>query len=51
MQTIKKNTRVAWLIFFVSVAAFLLAIFFHFEYLTLILPVMLTSFVLAMDII
>ncbi len=51
MQTVKKKNGVAWLVFFISLAAFFLSIFFHFEYLTLILPVMLTAFVLAMDII
>jgi len=51
MQTEKKNTALAWIIFFASTAVFLLAINLHFAYLTLILPIMCTSFVKAMDII
>lgn len=45
----KKNTGLYWLLFFVSTAAFLTAIYFRWEYLTLILPFMCTSFVKAMD--
>ena len=51
MQTQKKNTGLAWIIFFISTAVFFLAIYLHFSYLTLILPIMLTSFVKAMDIV
>ena len=51
METQKKNTGMAWILFFLSTAAFLLAIYLHFSYLTLILPIMCTSFVKAMDII
>jgi hypothetical protein len=47
----RKNTSMAWIIFFVSTAAFLFAVYAHFEYLTLILPIVCTSFVKAMDII
>ncbi len=46
----KKNTAAYWLLFFVSTAALVLAIASHFEYLTLILPFVATSFVKAMDI-
>lgn len=51
METYKKNTGLAWAIFFISTAAFLFAIYAHFSYLTLILPFMLTAFVKGMDII
>ena len=46
----KKNTAAYWLLFFVSTAAFVAAVAYHFEYLTLILPFVATSFVKAMDI-
>ncbi|MEO6646186.1 MAG: hypothetical protein ABIN89_07270 [Chitinophagaceae bacterium] len=51
METQKKNLALYWIIFFISTAGLLLAINLHFSYLTLILPIMLTSFVKAMDII
>ncbi len=51
METTKKSTGLAWIIFFLSTAAFFVAIYLHFSYLTLILPFMLTSFVKGMDII
>jgi hypothetical protein len=47
----QKNNGLAWAIFFISTATFLLAINLHFSYLTLILPFMCTSFVKAMKII
>jgi hypothetical protein len=50
MET-RKNHGMAWMVFFISTAALFAAIFLHFSYLTLILPIMLTSFVKAMDII
>lgn len=50
MQTENKRTGLAWIVFFVSTAAFILAVALHWEYLTLILPFMCTSFVKAMDI-
>ncbi|MEJ7739196.1 MAG: hypothetical protein WKF97_17355 [Chitinophagaceae bacterium] len=50
METKKRNHPIAWLVFFASVAALLLAIVFHWEWLTLILPFLFTSFVIAMDI-
>jgi hypothetical protein len=46
----KKNTAAYWLLFFVSTAAFIYACAAHFEYLTLIIPFVATSFVKAMDI-
>jgi hypothetical protein len=46
----KKNNGAYWLLFLVSAAGFALAIATHFEYLTLILPFLFTSFVKAMDI-
>jgi hypothetical protein len=46
----KKNSAAYWLLFFVSTAAFIAAWASHFEYLTLILPFVATSFVKAMDI-
>ena len=46
----KKNTAAYWLLFFASAAALVVAVITHFEYLTLILPFLATSFVKAMDI-
>ncbi len=51
METQKKNTGLWWLGFFVSTAALLAAIWLHWEYLTMIIPFVCTSFVKAMDII
>ena len=50
MEQQKKNTAAYWLMFFVSTACLIWAIAAHFEYLTLILPFVFTSFVKAMDI-
>jgi hypothetical protein len=50
MEQEKKNTGMYWLLFFISSAAFIAAIYFHFEYLTLIIPFVGTFFVKAMDI-
>jgi len=50
MEQQKKNTAAFWLLFFVSTACLIWAIASHFEYLTLILPFVFTSFVKAMDI-
>ncbi|MDP9229930.1 MAG: hypothetical protein M3O67_04550 [Bacteroidota bacterium] len=47
----KKSKALAWLIFFISVASLIFAIYTHWAWLTLILPFMVTSFVKAMDII
>ena len=50
MEQQKKYTGIYWLLFFISAAAFILAIATHFSYLTLILPFVCTFFVKAMDI-
>jgi hypothetical protein len=51
MEVKKKSTGLYWLLFFASVIALLAAIFFHWPWLTLIIPFVTTFFVLAMDII
>lgn len=51
METAKKRTGIWWLVFLGSTALLGYAIFDHWEYLTLILPVLCTSFVKALDII
>lgn len=48
-KKIERN-KIAWILFFVSTSALLWAIFAHFEYLTLIIPFVTTSFVKAMRI-
>ena len=50
MEQTKKYKGLYWLLFFVSTAALLWAIAARFEYLTLIIPFVCTSFVKAMDI-
>jgi hypothetical protein len=50
MEHQKKNKGIAWLVFFISFAALIFAIYSHWPWLTLILPFMATSFVWAMDI-
>ena len=50
MEQKGKNTGLFWLMFFVSTGCFIWAVAAHFEYLTLILPFVCTSFVKAMDI-
>lgn len=50
MEQQKKNTGIYWLLFFLSAAAFVVAIATRFEYVTLILPFFCTFFVKAMDI-
>jgi hypothetical protein len=50
MEQQKKYLGLYWLLFFVSTACFIWAVAAHFEYLTLILPFVCTSFVKAMDI-
>ena len=50
MEQTKKYRGIAWLIFFASTAWLLYAIFTHWEWLTLILPIQTTAFVKAMDI-
>lgn len=51
METSKKNTGLAWVIFLGSTALLGYAIIDHWEYLTLIMPIVCTSFVKALDII
>jgi hypothetical protein len=50
MEQKKKYTGLYWLLFLVSTAAFIFAVYAHWEWLTLILPFVTTSFVKAMDI-
>lgn len=49
MEQQKKNRGIYWLIFLASSAALVLAIYTHWEWLTLILPFQTTAFVKAMD--
>lgn len=49
MEQRNKQRGLYWIIFFVSTAALALAIYSHWEWLTLILPFQTTSFVKAMD--
>lgn len=51
MEVKQKPRGLYWLIFFISTAALLLAIWSHWPWLTLIIPFVATSFVLALDII
>lgn len=46
----KKYKGLYWLAFFISAAALALAIYTHWEWLTLLLPFVTTFFVKAMDI-
>jgi len=50
MEQTKNARGLWWLVFFVSTAALGLAIYTHWEWLTLILPFQTTAFVKAMDI-
>ena len=50
MEQKKKYTGIYWLVFLASTAALIFAIYTHWEWLTLILPFVTTSFVKAMDI-
>jgi len=50
MEQTKKYRGIWFLVFLASTAALLIAIFTHWEWLTLILPFMTTSFVKALDI-
>jgi hypothetical protein len=50
MEQEKKYKGMYWLLFFVSTAALVFAIYSHWEWLTLILPFQTTAFVKAMDI-
>lgn len=51
MENTKKNTAIWWLVFLVSTAALGYAIATNWEFLTLIMPFVCTSFVKALDII
>jgi hypothetical protein len=51
MEVKRSKRGMYWLLFFISTAALLFAIFAHWEWLTLIIPFVTTFFVLAMDII
>ncbi|MBY0536431.1 MAG: hypothetical protein K2P88_11315 [Chitinophagaceae bacterium] len=51
METTQKNTAVWWVVFFASTGLLGYAIASEWEYLTLIMPFVCTSFVKAMDII
>jgi len=51
MEIKRRNKGMYWLLFFISTALLLLAIFTNWEWLTLIMPFVCTFFVLAMDII
>jgi cytochrome c oxidase subunit IV len=50
MEQQKKYTALYWLIFLISTAALILAVYSHWPWLTLILPFAATSFVKALDI-
>jgi len=50
MEVKKSNKGLYWLLFLVSTVAFILAIVFHWPWLTLIIPFVTTFFVKAMDI-
>jgi len=50
MEEQKNSTMIWWLIFIVSTAGLLYAIYSHWEWLTLILPFVATSFVKALRI-
>ena len=51
MAAESKNRGLMWILFFVATLALGLAIFFHWPWLTLILPFVTTFFVKAMNII
>lgn len=50
MEQKQTSTGLYWLIFLASFIGFGIAVYTHFEYLTLILPFLCTSFVKAMKI-
>jgi hypothetical protein len=50
MEQQKKSTAIWWLVFLVSTVGLGYAIYAHWEWLTLIIPFVTTSFVKAMDI-
>jgi hypothetical protein len=47
----RKHRGLAWLVFFISAAGLAFAIYSHWEWLTLIIPFVTTSFVWALDIV
>jgi hypothetical protein len=47
----RKHKGIYWLVFLASAAALVFAIYSHWEWLTLLLPFVTTSFVKAMDIV
>lgn len=51
MEQTKKYRGLWWLVFLASTAALIFAIVTHWEWLTLILPFVTTSFVKALDIV
>lgn len=51
MEVKRSNRGLYWILFFISTFALAAAIVLHWEWLTLIIPFVGTSFVLAMDII
>jgi divalent metal cation (Fe/Co/Zn/Cd) transporter len=51
MEMKQRSKRLYWLLFFISTAALLLAIALHWPWLTMIIPFVVTFFVLAMGII
>jgi len=51
MEKTKKNTTIWWVVFLASSALLAYGIADHWEYLTLIMPFVCTSFVKALDII
>jgi flagellar basal body-associated protein FliL len=51
MEAKHKSKGLLWILFFISSAALILAIAFHWPWLTMIIPFVTTFFVLAMDII
>jgi hypothetical protein len=50
MEAKRNNRGLYWILFFISTAAFILAIATHWPWLTLIIPFVTTFFVKAMDI-
>ena len=51
MEQTKKYKGIWWLVFLISTAALIFAIYSHWPWLTLILPFFATSFVKALDIV
>jgi hypothetical protein len=51
MEQAKKYKGIWWLVFLAATAALVIAIYTHWEWLTLILPFQTTAFVKALDIV